>query len=227
MILSVEFSWIGETSAGINVHKCAELLLVVRIDHVKTVWKMVQAHWIGNGEVWPRVRLTELKGAMSSIEQHIVLDCLETSAGEVTQVLPFILQYLSLGVMECFYFFEKRLDHWSILPHIFIQLGQLSSEGIHVILQVTSLQLLLILLNVLLLLFAEHGATTTTSKEGSHIAQEITAECLILLWGSRTLIDNCWIAQVHLVTPGDVTDGWRIEEGHRLILLDALTLFPA
>ena len=37
VILSVEFRWIGETSAGINVHKCAELLLVVRIDHVKTV----------------------------------------------------------------------------------------------------------------------------------------------------------------------------------------------
>ena len=117
---------------------------------------------------------------MSSIEQHIVLGCLETSAGEVTQVLPFILQYLSLGVMERFYFLEKLLDHRSILPHIFIQLGQLSSEGIHIILQVTSLQLLLILLNVLLLLFAEQGSTTT-SKEGSHIAQEITAECLILL----------------------------------------------
>ena len=48
---------------------------------------------------------------MSSIEQHIVLGCLETSAGEVTQVLPFILQYLSLSVMERFYFLEKLLDH--------------------------------------------------------------------------------------------------------------------
>ena len=63
-------------------------------------------HRIGHREVGPVRGLAELKGAMTRVQKHVVLDCLQTPVTHSTNCVSFLVNNLLLCIVEVFNFAE-------------------------------------------------------------------------------------------------------------------------
>ena len=79
MILCVDSFLVKEANRWVDLQQGARVFRVVRRNQVAMLTNSVHFHWVRHRKVAPLVGLAQLEGRMTSVEQHVVLDGLQTS----------------------------------------------------------------------------------------------------------------------------------------------------